>query len=391
MTPFTVYENVCIRGADMLSEVQRANVVRVYEQTSVVYVDPSIPKTNPLDLLVDLVQCFRPMLQSWNLDSVELLRAILNVCDIFPYADPQHDHELNSRTSEVHYVMDQVEDVASFLWHSRIAHARSLAHSLAQRLCHVDDKFPSNHVLVADSDIPLEASETIVLSRLEIMVHPYPVRNIVSIAAGAAKSAHEVFPLLNKDRGSPLHTLAFAIYALAPFLKRFSVSTAETLQVASYFTVESQLGRELPYVNSPIKGLYSPYWEIDHENLLSLTQFLYVYIRDLCELNSTFLTGGIGRRILRGLVIYAGHKQALYLANEPKDFGVERPASPVPPPPAPVASPSYHIESPFVEEHLESPSPTDLGLDLEEEEELDLAPAPKKIKSISFTSLDRDH
>lgn len=312
------------------------------------YVDPSIPKTSPLELLTDLLQAFAPLLREWTLDSIELARAILNAVDIFPYVEPSFLNELFILPdTAVKYTLDLEEDISTLLWHGRARHAKVLSKALADRLCRLKAETVTPIAPAEDTDVSL--------ARLEVLVHPWPLKHM----AEKWKEEALIHSGLRQDFGSPLRCLALALYHLHSELLHFSKEAAELVQTAGYFIAECKVNHQVPLaINSPIPCVFDPYWALHipkYPEALDASEFMYVYVHELVDLHPQLLTTIVGRRILRGLVLYVGQRLALEFHDRPMmasrashatERPPKRPRSPTPPPhsPPPLVSLDAHSE-----------------------------------------------
>lgn len=347
----------------MLTSSQMDVVRTLYDRTFVVYVDPSIPKTDPIDLLTDLTQTFVSRLKEWTLDSVELMRAIIGACDVFEYETPSPDHELFMvPDTSVRYTVDLEEDISTLLWHGRSRHATALSYALAERLC---QRKPEVKGPFSDS----VSSLSLLRARLEVLVHPWPLKEV----ARAIEETHTGIPWeeIRQDRGSPLQTLALFLYLFAgrQFVlasrthfdaHSFSETAVDVFQTAAYFMAESVIGKRMQVAHDCVMpGEYHPYWALHmpkYPEALDASEFMYIYIHEMIDIHPGLLTSNPGRRILRGLALYAGQKLALEFHQRP--IAERKTLSPV--------AFAYCAKRPL------SPTPPSLSEDEKEDDEQDL-------------------
>jgi len=302
----------------MLNTDQMDQVRVTYEKTCVVYVDPDIPKTNPFDLLVDLIQAFASHLRTWTIDSCELMRSILTACDMMAYDEPPPANQMQMNLHSMQTTANVEDDLVALLWHGRAHHARSIASALAQRLCRIHPVSLSSQ----GDDTMSDAN----LLRLEVLVHPLPLRGIFELShLDPAKNVDWslfIDPVVVSLTNSPLNWIAYGACVLRKHIdKEFHALACEKIQMLSYFMAAEKIGSRMPVSKeTPMIGEYQPYWAVDFTQCprsFDASDFFYVFIHDLMDKFPKLIQSMVGRRILRGIVLYAGERLALEFLERP--------------------------------------------------------------------------
>jgi len=354
----------------MLNNEQMDQVRYTYERTYVVYVDPDIPKTNPFDLLTDLLQAFASHLQRWTIESCELMRSILSACDMLSYNDPSVDTPVP--TSHIvgdmifqewkdsictGSVTDNVEDdMVSILWRGRAAHARALSRAVANRLSRI-----SSDVIESKASPSMTQAN---LLRLEVLVHPLPLRGICSFVEIISDKCIDWNLFLDYPTATvtqtPLYWMAYAAFVIHKHIDQgFNEESCEKLHTLAYFLAHEKVGDRMTVApDTPMTGEYQPYWALDFSKCpksFDASDFLYVYIQDLIEKYPKLIATKVGRRILRSIVLFVGEMIVQEWNQQPL----------LPKWDAPLAEKVFYPVSASVEKRPLSPAPPPESSDLE--------------------------